>query len=161
MKPGEIVTCAACGARARATFSSGAAAWREGYPVALTWTHGPHPRCHVVFEPPALCSWCFERRQALGADAPPLYRPAPDAPTGCYYLRDGKPTEGCRPTAACWSEACGAAGVARPAAPGTELEPELQLPPAEPADPPGQTYVEDLAAGRVAPFTPPAQLGLF
>ncbi len=116
MRPGDVVTCAACGARARATFSSGAAAWREGYPVALTWTHGPHPRCHVVTEAPALCSWCFERRQALGDDAEPLYRPAPGA--------------------------------------------ELELPPAEPAGPPGQTYVEDLATGQVSPFTPPTQLGL-
>lgn len=36
----------------------------------------------------------------------------------CYYLRDGRPAEGCRPNSACWTEACGAAGVARPAARG-------------------------------------------
>lgn len=114
MRPGELATCSCCGAQARATFSAGAAAWREGYPVALTWTHGPHPRCHVVHDAPALCSWCHERRQALGDDAEPLYRP----------------------------------------------EPELELPPAEPAGPAARTYLDDLAEGRVQPAAP-QQLQMF
>lgn len=46
-------------------------------------------------------------------------------------------------------------------APGAELEAEL--PPAAPCAPHAPAYVDDLAAGRVAPLPPtkPAQLGLF
>lgn len=76
MKPGDVVTCTCCGARAVAQ-SSAPAAWREGFPVLLTWTHGPHPRHEAALRVPELCLWCHERREALGADAAPLYRPKP------------------------------------------------------------------------------------
>lgn len=60
---------------------------------------------------------------AAGSPAPPQRdgNKAPlERPTAatCYYLRDGRPTDGCRPTSACWTEACGAAGIARPTALG-------------------------------------------
>jgi hypothetical protein len=80
VKPGEIATCSGCGAQARATWSGQARPHQDGWPVLLTWTHGPQERCHVVTgEAPTLCGWCWERRQALGPDAPPLYRPAAGA----------------------------------------------------------------------------------
>lgn len=186
MRPGDVVTCSCCGAQARATWSSRERPWQEGWPVTVTWTHGPHERHQVVTgEAPTTCSWCWERRQALGPDAQPLYLPGPSAPTGCYYLRDGRPTDGCRPTSACWTEACGAAGVARPAAPDVraaalaagfsrqdaeslaeqpELADEFGLPPAAPPEPRHRTYLDDRLDGTVpepAPAPTPTQLGLF
>jgi hypothetical protein len=41
----------------------------------LVWTHGPHPRQEAAFDAPERCIWCKERTEAMGADAPPLYRP--------------------------------------------------------------------------------------
>ncbi len=77
MRPGDLVTCTCCGAQARATWSSQVHAWREGDALSLRWTHGPHPRHQVTHVTPALCIWCHERRQVLGPDAEPLYRPVP------------------------------------------------------------------------------------
>lgn len=75
MKPGDVVTCGLCGAQARATWTSLAKAWQSPWPLLLSWTHGPHPRHEATHVAPALCLWCFERRQALGPGAEPLYRP--------------------------------------------------------------------------------------
>lgn len=79
MKPGDVVTCGTCGAQARATWTSRERAWQEGWALRLTWTHGPHPRHEAVTTTPERCLWCHERCAVLGADAPPLYRPAPGA----------------------------------------------------------------------------------
>lgn len=78
MKPGDVVTCTSCGAQAVATFSSGADRWQEGWALALTWTHGPHPRVEVTHVAPAECLWCHELHQAVPG-AEPRYRPAPGA----------------------------------------------------------------------------------
>jgi hypothetical protein len=75
VKPGDVVTCKHCGAQAVATWTSLERPWQEGWALLLTWTHGPHPRQEAVVEAPKLCLWCLERCSALGADAPPLYRP--------------------------------------------------------------------------------------
>ncbi len=75
MKPGDVVTCACCGATATANWSSLERAWQEGWALSLTWTHGPHPRVEAARETPEFCIWCHERKMALGAAAPPLYRP--------------------------------------------------------------------------------------
>lgn len=75
MKPGDVVICACCSATAAATWCSLERAWQEGWPLRLTWTHGPHPRHEAATKAPEFCLWCHERRQVLGADAPPLYRP--------------------------------------------------------------------------------------
>ena len=82
MRPGDVVTCTCCGSQARAQWTPLDRPRQEGYPLLLTWTHGPHPRTHVTHEAPERCIWCHERCQALGDDAPPLYRPAPGAEPG-------------------------------------------------------------------------------
>lgn len=75
MRPGDVITCGGCGARAVAR-SSAPERWQEGWPLLLTWTHGPHPRHEAASQVPALCLWCLERRHVLGPNAPPLYRPS-------------------------------------------------------------------------------------
>jgi hypothetical protein len=80
LRPGDRVTCTHCGAQVVAAFTSGS--WQEGYPVSLVWTHGPHQRWEVTHTAPARCSWCHALGQALGPDAPPLYRPLPARDAG-------------------------------------------------------------------------------
>jgi hypothetical protein len=82
IRPGDAVTCACCGAQARAQWTPLDRPWQEGYPLLLTWTHGPHPRTEATHVAPERCIWCEERCNALGGDAPPLYRPAPGAEPG-------------------------------------------------------------------------------
>jgi hypothetical protein len=82
MQPGEIVTCACCQAKSRATWTPQDRAWEEGFPLLLAWMHGPHLRVEVMPKAPTLCIWCHERREVMGDDAPPLYRPAPGALPG-------------------------------------------------------------------------------
>jgi hypothetical protein len=79
VKPGDVITCITCGAKARARWTSRERAWQEGWALLLTWTHGPHPRHEAATEVPERCLWCHERCEALGKDAAPLYRPAPGA----------------------------------------------------------------------------------
>lgn len=74
MRLGDVITCGGCGARAVAQ-SSAPERWQEGWPLLLTWTHGPHPRHEAMSTAPEFCLWCAERRHVLGPNAPPLYRP--------------------------------------------------------------------------------------
>lgn len=60
MKPGDVVTCSSCGAEGRVWTSSHD--WREGQPLLVTWTNGPHPRHTTSSSPPELCLWCDDRR---------------------------------------------------------------------------------------------------
>lgn len=75
LRPGDVVTCPSCTAQAVATWPSAERAWQEGWPLRLSWTHGPHPRHEVTHAAPEECIWCRERHAVLPG-AEPLYRPS-------------------------------------------------------------------------------------
>jgi hypothetical protein len=70
MRPGDVVTCQACGASAVATFSG--PRFEEGFPCALRWTHRGTPRTEVTAHRPELCLPCHERQGSVGEPWPRL-----------------------------------------------------------------------------------------
>jgi hypothetical protein len=79
MRPGDVVTCQACGASAVATFSG--PRFEEGFPCALRWTHRGTPRTEVTAhrpEPwPRLTPDELARQDAYASTPAPLSTPAP------------------------------------------------------------------------------------
>ncbi len=70
MKPGDVLTCARCGARSEPLHTTGGRRFEEGGALIASWTNYPHPRHDVVSGavPPELCLPCDDER--LGINAP-------------------------------------------------------------------------------------------
>ncbi len=77
MRPGEIITCARCGARSEPLHTTGGRRFEEGGVLIATWTKYPYPRHDVVSGevPLELCLPCDDER--LGFPAPRSAREDP------------------------------------------------------------------------------------
>ncbi len=64
MKPGDVLTCACCGARSEPLHTTGGRRFEEGGALIASWANYPHPRHDVVQGevPPALCLPCDDER---------------------------------------------------------------------------------------------------